>query len=203
MARRARAARFERHAAGSSARERVLRVAYDLFCRRGVNAIGVDRIVAEAGVAKMTLYKHFRSKDELVVAALDLREQLWTRDWLEQEIERRADTPRERLLVIFDLFDEWFRRDDYEGCFFNNCLLEIHDPTSSIRLAAAQKRANIRSLLQGLAEEGHPTHPETLARDLQLLMTGAIVAADEGDIGAARRARRMAELVIEGQNLDP
>ncbi len=193
--------RPEQHAASSTARERLLRVAYDLFCRHGVNAIGVDRIVAEAGVAKMTLYKHFRSKDELIVAALDLREQRWTHDWLEHEIERRADTPGERLLAIFDLLDEWFRRKDYEGCFFNNCLLEIHDPTSVIRLAAAQKRANIRSLLQRFAEEGHAEQPETLARDLQLLMTGAIVAADEGDIEAARRARGMAQIVLERAGL--
>jgi len=203
MADRGRAARPDQRAPGGSARERVLHVAYDLFCRHGVQAIGVDRIVAEAGVAKMTLYKHFRSKDDLIVAALDRREELWTYGWLEQEIERRTDTPTERLLAIFDLFDEWFRREDYEGCLFNNCLLEIHDPASLIRVAAVQKRANIRSFLQRLAEEGGARFPETLARDVQLLMTGAIVAADEGDVDAAQRASRIAALVIEREGLDP
>src|SRR6266849_5549272 len=91
----------------AGARERVLQTAYDLFCRHGVQAIGVDRIVAEASVAKVTLYKHFRSKQELIVAALDLREELWTRAWLERETERRADTPTMRLLAVFDLLDEW------------------------------------------------------------------------------------------------
>jgi AcrR family transcriptional regulator len=203
MADRGRAARPDQRGPGGSARERLLRVAYELFCRHGVQAIGVDRIVAEAGVAKMTLYKHFRSKEELIVAALDLREDLWTYGWLEREIEGRADSPTERLLAIFELFDEWFRREDYEGCLFNNCLLEIHDPASLIRVAAIQKRANIRSFVQRLAEEGHAKSPQTLARDLQLLMTGAIVAADEGDVEAAQRARRMAVLVIESQGLDP
>jgi AcrR family transcriptional regulator len=186
----------------ASARERVLQTAYDLFCRHGVQAIGVDRIVAEAGVAKVTLYKHFRSKQELIVAALDLREELWTQAWLERETERRGDTPTARLLAIFDLLDEWFRREDYEGCFFNNSLLEIHDPTNAIRVAAVQKRANIRSFVEGLAEQGRATSPEALARDWQLLMTGAIVAADEGDVEAAQRARRMALLVLEREGLD-
>src|SRR6266567_541909 len=101
----------------ASARERVLQTAYDLFCRHGVQAIGVDRIVA----------------------ALDLREELWTQAWLEREIERRGDTPIARLLAIFDLLDEWFRHEDYEGCFFNNSLLEMHDPTNAIRATAIQK----------------------------------------------------------------
>jgi AcrR family transcriptional regulator len=184
------------------ARERVLRTAYDLFCRHGVQAIGVDRIVAEADVAKVTLYKHFRSKQELIVAVLDLREELWTRAWLQREIERRAETPTTRLLAIFDLLDEWFRREDYEGCLFNNSMLEIHDPTNLIRATAVQKRANIRSFLQGLAEEGRATSPEALARDWQMLMSGAIVAADEGDVEAAQRARRIALLVLEREGLD-
>ena len=187
----------------AGARERILQTAYDLFCRHGVQAIGVDRIVAEAGVAKMTLYKYFRSKQELIVAALDRREELWTRGWLEREVEQRGDTPRKRLLVVFDVLDEWFRRDDYEGCFFNNSLLEIHDPTNAIRATAAQKRANIRSFLERLAKEGHDRSPQALARDWQLLMTGAIVAADEGDITAARRARKIALLILEREGLDP
>ena len=80
------------------ARERALRTAYRLFSRHGVQAIGIDRIIAEAGIAKATLYRHFRSKEELVVAALERRETLWTRDWLEQEIRRRARKPEMRLL---------------------------------------------------------------------------------------------------------
>ena len=75
-------------------RGRVLQAAYDLFCREGINAVGIDRIVAAAGVAKMSLYRHFRSKEELVLAVLDLREKLWKVDWLEAEVERRAPPRR-------------------------------------------------------------------------------------------------------------
>src|SRR5215471_12281117 len=97
-----------------SARDRILDTAYDLFSRHGVRAVGVDTIIAESGVAKMTLYRHFASKDELVLAFMDAREQRWTRDWVEAESARRSSTPAEQLLAVFDLFDEWFRRDDFE-----------------------------------------------------------------------------------------
>lgn len=196
-----RVARVRRDTSQSSAapggRERVLQTAYDLFCRHGIRAIGVDRIAAEAGVTKMTLYRHFRSKDELVVAALDLREQLWTSDWLKQGVERRVQTARERLLAIFDLFDEWFRRDDYEGCFFNNSLLEIHDTASPIRIAVAQKRSAIRAFLRGLAQEAGARDPDELAGQLHALVGGAILAAQDGDVDAAIRARSVAAMLLE------
>jgi AcrR family transcriptional regulator len=175
---------------GDTVRGRVLQAAYGLFCREGINAVGIDRIVAEAGVAKMSLYRHFRSKEELVLAVLDLREKLWRVDWLEAEVERRAPPGKARLLAIFDLFDEWFRRDDYEGCLFINTLLEVHDRDNPIHAAAAEKRARIRALLRRWAEEAGIAEPEAFAREYQLLMNGAIVAAHdtEIDLGSMRSA---------------
>ena len=79
----------------------------------------------------MTLYRHFASKDALVLAFLERREQRWTKDWLQAEVERRATEPGERLLAIFDVFDEWFHRPDFEGCSFVNVLLEISDPATT------------------------------------------------------------------------
>src|ERR687895_1242404 len=106
-------------------RERVLDTAYELFSRRGIRAVGIDEVVVRAGVAKATLYRHFPSKDDLVLAFLERREERWTRDWVEAEARRRGETPEEQLLAIFDAFDEWFRRDDFEGCSFVNVLLEV------------------------------------------------------------------------------
>jgi AcrR family transcriptional regulator len=183
-------------------RERILRTAYDLFRRHGIQAIGVDRIVAEAGVAKMTLYRHFRSKDELVLAVLDLREELWTQSWLQQEVERRGGTAEARLLAAFDAFDEWFRRDDYDGCLFVNSLLEARDATSRIGSASVLKLEGVREFLRRLAEEAGVRDPEGFARQWQLLMIGAIVAAAAGDVDAARRAREMAELLLERRTTD-
>jgi AcrR family transcriptional regulator len=184
-------------AASANPRERILRTAYDLFRRHGLQAIGIDRIIAEAGVAKMTLYRHFRSKDELVLAVLDLREQLWAWNWLEWEVERQGGTAGARLLAAFDVFDEWFRRDDYEGCMFVNLLLEVHDRTSPIGSASVLKLAGIRGFLGRLAEEAGVDDPEAFARQWQMLMTGAIIAAAAGDVDAARRAREVAELLLE------
>jgi AcrR family transcriptional regulator len=175
----------------------VLLTAYELFSRHGVATIGVDRIVAEAGVAKMTLYRHFRSKDELVVAALELRERLWTEGWLIREIERREASPAGRLLVVFDLFDEWFRRDDFEGCLFLSSLLESHDQTSPIRAASKQKLRNIRAFLKGLADELGIADPEDFARGWQTLMMGSTVAASGGDLEAARTAKEIARRLLE------
>ena len=185
---------------GSEARERILSTAYDLFSRHGVQSVGVDRIIAEAGVAKKTLYRHFRSKDDLVLAVLERRDELWTRGWLEREIEGRAATPKARLLAIFDAFDDWFRRDDYEGCLFINTLLETHNPTSPIGAASTEGLANVRSVVRRLAEEAGVRDPARLARDWQLLMCGAIVAARAGDPDAARSARDLAEVLLDSAN---
>lgn len=181
----------------TGARERMVFAAYDLFCRFGVQPVGIDRIIAEAGVAKTTLYRHFRSKDELVLAVLELREQLWTREWLEEGVGRRARTPETQLLAIFDLFDEWFQLDDYEGCLFMNTLLETHDQASPVRVDSETRLANVRSFLRGLAEEAGIRRADDFAHHWQLLLLGAITAASNGDRQAARRARTMASLFLE------
>jgi AcrR family transcriptional regulator len=179
-------------------RERILRTAYDLFCREGLHAVGVDRIVAEAGVAKMSLYRHFHSKDELVLAVLQRRKQLWT-DWLMQEVERRASTPQARLLAIFDVLHDWFRRKDYEGCLFANSLLETHDRRSPVGAACVTQLATVRAFVRGLTEETGITDPDGFARQWQILMLGSIVAAATGDTQAAKRAQRIATHLLHEQ----
>ncbi len=177
------------------ARARVLTTAYSLFCRQGVQATGIDRIVAEAGVAKMTLYRHFRSKDELVLAVLDLREELWLNRWLIPEAQRRGRTASEQLLAIFDVFDDWFQQPDYEGCLINNILLESRD--RQIQAACTAKRDNVLAFLRSLAHRAGVRDPDVLARQWQIIMTGAMVAAAGGDLGAARRARDVASVLLE------
>jgi AcrR family transcriptional regulator len=182
---------------GPDPRERILETAYDLFARFGFPTIGVDRIVSAAGVAKMTLYRHFRSKDELTVAVLDLRDERWTEGWLIDGVERRAAAPDERLLAIFDLFDEWFARDDFAGCFLMNSLIESHDRASTIGAAAAQKLENVRRYVEGLAQEMGVADTDDFSQRWQLLMNGAIMAALRGDREAARRAKDLALLLLE------
>ena len=129
------------------ARERIIRTAYDLFSRHGVQGVGIDLIVERSGVAKATLYRHFRSKDELAVAVLARREERWTHGWLQGEVEGRAITPEARLLAIFDVFDDWFRSDEYESCFFVRSLLESSDLGSAVGMAGrhrARRRSRVR-----------------------------------------------------------
>jgi AcrR family transcriptional regulator len=179
-----------------NARERILLTAYDLFARNGIRAVGVDRIVAESGVAKTTLYRHFASKDDLVVAALALREELWSRDWLQREVEQRGGPAAAQLLAIFDVFREWFRTDDYEGCLFTRALLEAGDRTTPPAAASIAALARIRTWLAGLAAEAGVRDPAQFAGQWQLLMLGSIVKATTGDIEAAGDARQVAALML-------
>jgi AcrR family transcriptional regulator len=178
------------------ARQRILDTAYDLFSQHGVRAVGIDRIVAESGVAKMSLYRHFSSKDALVLTFLQEREQRWTNDWLGAEVERRADPPADRMLAIFDVFDEWFQLPDFEGCSFINVLLEYDDRASPVRQASAEHLRNIRTYVSGLAADAGAADPDALAHQWHILMKGSIVAAGEGDREAARRAQDMGRLLL-------
>jgi AcrR family transcriptional regulator len=180
-----------------SARERILESAYELFSHRGIRAVGIDEIRERADVAKATLYRHFASKDELVLAFLDRREQLWTRDWVEREARARASEPEGQLLAIFDAFDAWFRRQDFEGCSFINVMLEWADRDHPIGKASVLHLANIRAFLAELATEAGLRDPETFAHSWHILMKGSIVAAAEGDVDAARRAQAMGRALIE------
>jgi AcrR family transcriptional regulator len=183
------------------ARQRILDTAYDLFSRHGVRAVGVDRIVAESGVAKMSLYRHFPSKDELVLSFLQEREDRWTRDWLAAEVERRAAFPAERMLAIFDVFGEWFQLAEFEGCAFINVLLEFDDRASAVRQASAGHLRNIRSFVSELAAGAGALDPDALAHKWHILMKGSIVAAGEGDLLAAKRAQEMGRLVLASEGI--
>jgi AcrR family transcriptional regulator len=178
------------------ARERILATAYELFARRGVRDVGVDEVVERAGVAKATLYRHFPSKDDLVIAFLKLREERWTLDWVEAEARRRGATPEEQLLAIFELFDEWFHGNDFEACSFINVLLEMGSAHPAGK-ASVQHLENIRAIVRTLAGEAGLRDPESFARSWHILMKGSIVSAAEGDAEAARRASSMARLLIE------
>ena len=186
----------EAHAPSVSARERIDHCAYELFSRRGVRAVGIDEVVERSGVAKMTLYRHYASKDELVMAFLQRREERWTRAWLQAEVERRGGSAADRLLAIFDVFDGWFRRRSFEGCLFVNALLEIEDRKHPIHQASREQLANIRSFLADLARDAGVPEPEPFARQWHILMKGSIVAAGEGDVDAALRAQAMGRLLL-------
>jgi AcrR family transcriptional regulator len=180
-------------------RDRILAAAYALFSRHGIRAVGVDAIIRESGVAKMTLYRHFPSKDDLVLAFLGRRETLWGTVWLRAEVERRASKPRDRLLAIFDVFGEWFRVPGFEGCSFINVMLETTDRHSPIRKASVECLARVRASVQELAAAAGVGDPADFAAKWHILMKGSIVAAAEGDVDAARRAREVGALLLAAE----
>lgn len=182
---------------GAKPRERLLDAAYDLFSANGVNQVGIDTILAKSGCAKASLYSNFDTKLGLAIAFLDRREAVWTRGWLESEINRRASSPKDRLLAIFDVFDGWFRKKSFEGCSFINVLLETK-PGSPVHRAAAIHLAKIRAIVRGLAEEANLQDSEKFAQIWHMLMKGSIVSAGEGNRNAALEAKHAARLVLDG-----
>lgn len=183
--------------AQDSGRERVSRAAYDLFSREGVRSVGVDAVITRAGAAKMTLYRNFPSKDDLILEFLRRREQLWTHEWLEAESRRRGETPRDQLLAIFDVFSEWFSQPDFEGCSFLTTMIEMNDREHPVHQAAVGHLANIRAYIETLAAESGIRDTDSFARKWHILMKGSIMAAHEGDTAAAARAREIGELLLK------
>jgi AcrR family transcriptional regulator len=179
-----------------SGRERLSRAAYELFSREGVKSVGVDAVIARAGTAKMTLYRNFPSKNDLILEFLRRREQLWTREWLEAESRRRGENPRDQLLAIFDVFAEWFSRPDFEGCSFLTTMIEVNDRDHPVHQAAVVHLANIRGYIEELAAGIGIGDVDSFARKWHILMKGSIMAAHEGDEAAATRARELGELLL-------
>jgi AcrR family transcriptional regulator len=179
------------------ARERILDTAYELFSHNGLRVVGIERLIDESGVAKKTFYRHFPSKQDLMLAFLGMRGQRWTSDWLLADIDELAATPRDRSLALFDALDEWFHRDDYESDAFTCALLEMRGKADPVHQEAAHQLEVIRELLQDHAQQAGVRDPEAVGYQMQILMIGAIVAATRGDLDAARRAREVAELILD------
>jgi AcrR family transcriptional regulator len=179
------------------ARERILTTAYRLFTRRGIRAVGTDEVIAQSGVAKATLYRHFPSKNDLVLAVLQRREELWTLEMVEQQSRLRGDTPEAQLLAIFDVFHDWFQEHEgFDGCSFISVLLELGGAHPAGQ-ASIRYLDNIRQILRDRAEAAGLVDVDDFARSWHILMKGSIISATEGDLQAAHRAQGMGRALIE------
>lgn len=177
--------------------DRLLAVAARLFCREGIHATGVDRILAEAGVAKATLYRNFGSKENLITAVLRYEGEQWRR-WFFDVLDARQVSGRDALIAMFEVLAEWFRMDTYYGCAFINAVGE-HDKTDpAVRDLALEHKYAILDRIRAEAVTAGALDPDTLTHWMALLIDGAIVTAMiTRDAACAAVAQDAARVLID------
>jgi AcrR family transcriptional regulator len=185
-----------------SRRDHLVETALQLFCQNGFRATGIDLVLKESGVAKKTLYNHFRSKDDLIVAVLDKRDEDFMakmRATIARLAPRQAGDPRmSRVLAFFDGLDEWFNSDSFNGCTFINASAEYPRSDCPIHRACATHKERVLDTLEGLLSEMPLSDSRQVAREVGLLAEGAIVNAHTaGDPAAARVAKAAARRLLE------
>jgi len=180
----------------TQARRRLLETAERLFYAEGTRAVGVERILEESGVGRASFYRHFASKDDLIVAVLRRRDTAW-REWLATRVEALASTAHAKPLAVFDALEERFGWQDFRGCAFINTIVETADPASAAHAVANEHKSAVIDYLTHLLKAADHPAPETTARALHMLMDGAVVTAlRESTPDAARRAKQSAAILL-------
>lgn len=180
-------------------RERLLAVAEQLFYQEGVHQVGIERVLAEAGVAKASLYDNFGSKEALVAAYLEAR-QLVRQQRLDQAM-KEAGSPRERLLSVFDVLERNMAEPGYRGCAFARVAMEA-PPTGSVRTICEEARNWLYRRLLEQAELAGARAPAMLARQLQIVYDGATVATAVDHASDAGHAAKAVAALLVAQHLD-
>ena len=181
----------------ANARDRLIDTAIALFNRHGFHATGVDRIVAVARVAKKTLYAHFPSKEDLILAALSRKRSGFADKFLPAVFASSSD-PKERLLALFELAKSWFADPDFYGCIFVNAAVEYSEPSHPINASAREYKTLLRSFARDQAQAGGTADPEDLADKIALLFEGATTVAQvSARPDAATTAKQIAVQLID------
>jgi AcrR family transcriptional regulator len=191
------------NAPSTDVRERLLEAAEALIYAGGIHATGVDAIVRAAGAARKSFYTYFDSKDALVAAALERRDERWMR-WFIDGTLKRGRTPRTRLLAMFDVLREWFASEDFHGCAFLNAAGEIASPDDPIRRVSREHKERLLAFVReqsdawAAAASADRRVAARLARQWLILIDGAIgVALVSGEADAALDARAAAQLMLD------
>jgi AcrR family transcriptional regulator len=186
-----------------SGRERLVAAAVELFYRQGFSAVGIDQVIAAAGVTKTTFYKHFESKDDLMVAAVERRDQWESQAWARAVRKLAGDDPAKQLLAMLDVMDIWFNDLDFRGCMFLNTAIEFPNPHDPIHQAAAAHKRATRDSFRDLAKAAgaKATAAETFADCYVALIEGALVLRQSHGRNDAARAIRPAVEQLMGTYL--
>ena len=175
----------------------ILAVASDLFYEHGINNVGISRIISDAGVAKMTLYSHFDSKQALVIAYLENRSREWV-DWYRGQLYKMPLTPKDRLLSSFDVLDKWFTSKRYRGCLIANAIIELADDRHPAHEVKREYYASIKNMYLTLAQEADLRDCEYVAEQLFVFLREAMMAAYlDGPSGVVESCRKRARFMIE------
>jgi AcrR family transcriptional regulator len=175
-----------------SRRDHLIETAITLFCEHGYHATGIDRLLKTAGVSKKTMYQHFRSKEELMYAALRQYDSVYRNNFM-KAVDGAGESPEEKLIAIFDVAGVWFTENNFFGCMFINAIGEYSEKESPIREISKQFKQLMWEYIASLAKEAGAEKYEDLADELCLLLEGAIVTAQVSqNPNAALTAKKMA-----------
>jgi len=178
-----------------------MEVARDPFMEHGFHGTGIYKILGQAGVSKKTLYAHFRSKDELILAVLKQHDSSF-RNYFMRQVEQASSDPRARLMAIFDVAEAWFEAPNFFGCVFINAVGEYSAEDTPVRSACRDYKKQITDFIIKLANDAGVKEPKVLGDQLSLLLEGAIVTAQVSDKAQAVRAARSAASVLMDKAFD-
>ncbi|SHL69820.1 TetR/AcrR family transcriptional regulator [Roseibium suaedae] len=179
-----------------SKRDELVRKALTVFYRDGFHATGMDTLVLETGISKTTMFKHFRTKEELILAVLRLRDENF-RNWLMRRIADLSPSPAGQLIAVFDALGEWFAEPDFRGCMFIKAAGEYPEAGHPIHAQSAEHKRLLKKDLEAMARAAGATDPGLLARQLLILKEGAIVAAHMGfDPDPSQAAKSAAQALL-------
>ena len=177
-------------------REKILATAEQLIYQNGIHAMGMDLLVKTSGVARKSIYRHFANKEDVASAALNERDERWMQ-WFRTESDK-GETPRDRILNMFTVLKSWFESEGFRGCAFINTAGEVGDPEDPVRQIAKMHKQKLLDYALELSGQMGTEHPAILARQLLLLIEGAITMTYVmGDRNAADDAREMAKVLLE------
>lgn len=183
--------------AQSSKREQLIQAALELFSLTGYSTVGVNAISEKAGVTKKTLYHHFKSKEELILAVLRYYDER-SRNSFMRSVEEKAENSQERLLAVFDVVEEWFNSKNFSGCLFVSAMGEYPEEGASIRSVCQESKLMTQKYIQSLAENAGLQDARELSEQLMLLIEGSITMAQVNNSSlSAVRAKKAAKVLIQ------
>lgn len=182
--------------------EHLINVAIEMFNRLGYHAVGVDQIIAEAGIAKTTLYRHFRSKDDLIVAVLRRIDERYRHD-MRQAVDTLAHESKQKLIATFDFLESWFKDNEFYGCPFMSAAGEYNVRTSPVFQEAMLHKRLMIAYFEELARAAELDKPTRVAEEINLLHEGATAVAQiNDDPTTARKAKAVAVRLINDASVN-